>query len=124
MTYLKLLPLASPPAPIPAQAVSGFGRPALPWANFSTSPSSGFGQPSGINNMNGTGLFPATSNPVGFNNHHSAMMVNPGSGVMTGLSTSQSLDLSPKTWGNASASTLNPFVVSFFILVFSFHQFI
>lgn len=86
-----------------------YGKPALPWANFSSSPLSG-----SPNMTSGTNVaFPAASAAAanshfgfGFAGHPNPMSV----GVATTLTTSQSLDLSPKTWGTSTG--MNPFMVS------------
>ena len=67
------------------------GRPALPWANFSTSPS---------------------STTAGLNGLHHFASAGPSTAPM-GLTSSQSLDLSPKTWTTAAAvipGASNPFM--------------
>lgn len=82
-----------------------YGKPALPWANFSSSPLS-----AGSNMALGNVFPPTTASNVsgshlgfGFGSHPNPM------GVATTLSTSQSLDLSPKTW--ATSAGMNPFMV-------------
>ncbi|XP_046648634.1 arf-GAP domain and FG repeat-containing protein 1-like [Daphnia pulicaria] len=103
------LAVASVPTQPGTQPVH-YGKPALPWANFSSSPLSG-----SPNMTSGTNVaFPAASAAAaaaaanshfafGFGGHP-----NPMVSVATTLTTSQSLDLSPKTWGTSTG--MNPFM--------------
>lgn len=71
------------------------GQPALPWANFNAAANNGIAIPSaGVVNSNNLFGFNVNSNPIN----------------VASLSSSQSLDLSPKVWG--SPAGLNPFMVS------------
>jgi hypothetical protein len=104
--FLAVAPVPTQPGTQPVH----YGKPALPWANFSSSPLS-----VSPNMTSGTNVaFPVasaaattTSNShfgFGFGGHPNPMSV----GVATTLTTSQSLDLSPKTWGTSTG--MNPFM--------------
>lgn len=99
------LAVASVPTQPGTQPVH-YGMPALPWANFSSSPLS-----SSTNVTSGTNIFPAPTATAGANSHFGFGFgghPNPMVGVATTLSTSQSLDLSPKMWGTTTG--MNPFM--------------
>lgn len=84
-------------SPVQRESMAGMnhGQPALPWANFSTISNGGSVVPSaGVANSNNLFGFNINSNPIN----------------VASLSSSQSLDLSPKVWG--SPAGLNPFMVS------------
>jgi len=82
-------------SPVQRESMAGMnhGQPALPWANFSTISNGGSVVPSaGVANSNNLFGFNINSNPIN----------------VASLSSSQSLDLSPKVWG--SPAGLNPFM--------------
>ena len=84
-------------SPVQPESATGMnhGQPALPWANFTAPANSGFPVSSvGAANSNNLFGFNVNSNPIN----------------AASLSSSQSLDLSPKVWG--SPAGLNPFMVS------------
>ena len=82
-------------SPLQSETVGNMnhGQPALPWANFASIPNGGTTIPSlGVPNANTHYGF--NSNPIN----------------VASLSSSQSLDLSPKVWG--SSAGMNPFMVN------------
>lgn len=82
-------------SPVQPESATGMnhGQPALPWANFTAPANSGFPVSSvGAANSNNLFGFNVNSNPIN----------------AASLSSSQSLDLSPKVWG--SPAGLNPFM--------------
>ena len=83
-----------------AQMQNGGGRPVLPWSNFSSSPASVNHQP-----------WAALEAPAGVSNGRAAGGVASGPiSAVKPLTSSQSMNLSPKTW--SSPSVHNPFLVS------------